>query len=171
MPTDIYFHKHHIIPRHAGGTDAPDNIVRLTPEEHAEAHRLLYEEYGRWQDKLAWQGLAGHIGKEEIIAEKYKHRLGTKLTEEHKKKISEFMRGKAPWNKGKTGLLSAEHKRKLYEANKGRKHTEATKRKQSERMMGHIVSAETKKKMSEAQKGRSSPTKGKKRVNGKYVTI
>ena len=36
-------HKHHVIPRYAGGTNDPSNIVELTPEEHAEAHRKLYE--------------------------------------------------------------------------------------------------------------------------------
>ena len=51
-------HKHHIIPKHMGGTDDPSNLVELTPAEHAEAHRLLYEQHGRWQDYVAWQGLA-----------------------------------------------------------------------------------------------------------------
>ena len=63
----ITYHNHHIIPRHAGGTDAPENIVRLTVPEHAEAHRLLYEEHGREEDELAWLCLSGYIGKEEII--------------------------------------------------------------------------------------------------------
>lgn len=40
-------HKHHIIPKHAGGSDDPSNIVVLTVEEHAEAHRKLYEKHGR----------------------------------------------------------------------------------------------------------------------------
>jgi hypothetical protein len=62
-------HKHHIIPKHAGGTDDPSNIIELTIEEHAEAHRLLFEEFGRHQDWLAWQGLAGLITKEEIVKE------------------------------------------------------------------------------------------------------
>ena len=51
-------HKHHIIPKHMGGSDDPSNLVELTPGEHAEAHRLLYEQYGHWQDYVAWQGLA-----------------------------------------------------------------------------------------------------------------
>jgi len=50
-------HKHHIIPRHMGGTDDPANLVELTPIEHAEAHKVLYEQHGRWQDYVAWQGL------------------------------------------------------------------------------------------------------------------
>lgn len=62
-------HKHHIIPRHMGGSDDPDNIIELTIDEHAEAHRKLYEEHGRWQDKLAWQGLAKLISKEEHVAQ------------------------------------------------------------------------------------------------------
>lgn len=53
-------HKHHIVPKHAGGTDDPSNLVELTVEEHAEAHRKLYEQYGRWQDKLAWMGLSNN---------------------------------------------------------------------------------------------------------------
>lgn len=62
-------HKHHIIPKHMGGTDDSDNLVELTIEDHAEAHRLLYEKYGKWQDRLAWKALSGQIGKEEIIKE------------------------------------------------------------------------------------------------------
>ena len=54
----IYTHIHHIIPKHMGGTDDPSNLVSLTPAEHAEAHRLLYEQHGHWQDYVAWQGLA-----------------------------------------------------------------------------------------------------------------
>ena len=52
-------HLHHIIPKHVGGSDDPTNLVKLTVEEHAEAHRLLYEQHGRWQDYVAWQGLLG----------------------------------------------------------------------------------------------------------------
>ena len=60
-------HIHHIIPKHMGGTDDPSNLIELTIEEHAEAHRKLYEEHGHWEDKLAWQGLAGLISKEELV--------------------------------------------------------------------------------------------------------
>lgn len=60
-------HKHHIIPRHVGGSDNPINLVLLTPEEHAEAHKKLYEEYGRWQDYVAWQGLAKLAEKKDLV--------------------------------------------------------------------------------------------------------
>jgi hypothetical protein len=62
-------HKHHIIPRHAGGTDEPSNIVELTVEEHAEAHKKLYEMYGKHEDYVAWKCLSGTISKQEIIQE------------------------------------------------------------------------------------------------------
>lgn len=67
-------HRHHIIPRHMGGTDDPDNIIELTVEEHALAHKELYEKYGKEEDRIAWLGLSGQIGKEEIIH--YKSTLG-----------------------------------------------------------------------------------------------
>lgn len=60
-------HKHHIIPKHIGGSNDPSNIVELSIEEHAEAHRQLYELYGRWQDKLAWSALSGQISIAEAI--------------------------------------------------------------------------------------------------------
>jgi hypothetical protein len=62
-------HRHHIIPRHMGGTDDPSNIVELTVEEHALAHLKLYEEYGKEEDLIAYKGLAGIVGKEELVRE------------------------------------------------------------------------------------------------------
>lgn len=59
-------HKHHIIPKHMGGTNDPHNILELSIEDHAEAHRLLYEKHGRWQDKLAWMGLSKLVPSAEI---------------------------------------------------------------------------------------------------------
>ena len=38
--------KHHIIPKHIGGTDNPSIIVELSVEELALAHKKLYEEHG-----------------------------------------------------------------------------------------------------------------------------
>jgi hypothetical protein len=59
-----------------GGSDDPSNLVELTIEEHAEAHRLLYEKNGHWQDKVAWQGLLGLIPHEKIMEEMYAARKG-----------------------------------------------------------------------------------------------
>ena len=138
-------HKHHIIPKHAGGTDDPSNLIYLTVEDHAEAHRSLFEHHGRWQDKLAWLALSGHVGKEEI--NRIKSSEGAKLQwqdEEHRKKISrkmkETMTGRDPWNKGKTDVYSEETVKAMSESAKGN-----TKRR------GAIVSAESRQKMREAK--------------------
>lgn len=48
-------HKHHIIPKHMGGSDDPSNIIEVDTETHAKLHRELYEKYGNIEDKLAYQ--------------------------------------------------------------------------------------------------------------------
>ena len=42
---DGYIELHHIIPRCLGGNDHPENLVKLTPEEHYVAHQLLVRIY------------------------------------------------------------------------------------------------------------------------------
>jgi hypothetical protein len=119
------FHKHHILPVHAGGTNDSNNIILLTTQEHAEAHKKLYEDCGRWQDKLAWLGLSGRIGKEKIIRERASllmtHRLkfgdlrgmwvGRKRTTQAKEKTSKTLRGRK---------FSNSHKEKISDSLKGK---------------------------------------------------
>jgi hypothetical protein len=62
-------HKHHIVPRHMGGTNEKNNLVMLTIEEHAEAHRLLYEKFNKLEDKIAWKALLGQLNRDEISLE------------------------------------------------------------------------------------------------------
>jgi hypothetical protein len=130
-------HKHHIIPRHAGGSNDSTNIIQLTPEEHAEAHRVLFETHGRWQDYIAWQGLAKRLSNEEI------NRLKSSLANV----------GRIPWHKGKTiGPRSEETKRKISEKLTGFKRPVGSTRKP--------MSEETKRKISEAhKKSGHAPTK------------
>lgn len=42
---ETYTEKHHIIPVCMGGSNLPDNLVQLTPEEHYVAHQLLVKMY------------------------------------------------------------------------------------------------------------------------------
>ena len=63
-------HRHHILPKHMGGSDDPSNLVLLTVKEHAEAHRILYEKYGCKGDLVAWKGLSKQIDKEKISLER-----------------------------------------------------------------------------------------------------
>jgi len=55
------YHNHHIVPRHMGGTDDPENLVKLTVEEHAMAHLKLYHEHGKIEDLWAYQLLSAQI--------------------------------------------------------------------------------------------------------------
>ena len=129
-------HIHHILPKHAGGTNDPSNLIELTIEEHAEAHRVLYEKYGRWQDKCAWLSLAKQIGEEEI---------------QHMKSSNGGYHG------NKSIAKSKEHRRKLSEAAKGQFKSEESRAKQSASMQGNSnsknhSSEEYKKKQSAAMK-------------------
>ena len=113
-------HKHHIIPRHMGGSDDPSNLIELTVEEHAEAHRKLWEQYGNIKDYCAWKGLEGTIGKEEIVR-LLMDPTGRVHTEETKKKMSEAHKGKPKH--------TPESKEKISEARKGKPLSEEHKRK------------------------------------------
>jgi hypothetical protein len=108
---DMIKHKHHIIPRHAGGSDDPSNLIELTIEEHAEAHRILYEQHGRQEDKWAWLGLSGQIGKDEMLREIAMSQKGKKKPEGFGAKISAFR---------KTFKYSEESKKKIGASNRGK---------------------------------------------------
>jgi hypothetical protein len=87
-------HMHHIIPEHMGGTDDPSNLIEFTVEEHAEAHRVLFEQHGLWQDEIAWKGLARMISHEEAIRlTQSRANKGKVVTEEQKRKQSLAMKG------------------------------------------------------------------------------
>lgn len=50
--SEIYYEKHHIIPKHMGGNNSKDNLVLLTFREHVLAHYMLWRIYGHLGDKL-----------------------------------------------------------------------------------------------------------------------
>ena len=184
-------HRHHKIPRHAGGTDEPSNIIECSVEEHAELHFALYLEHGRWQDWYAAMGLAGIIGKEEIVREQcsrasIKGNTGRKRPDFAKwlKENPDRPMAPAGWNKGvprteeEKKKMSAGQK-KLYEngyinPNKGVPRTEEQKKRQSEVMKGKPAwnkgverTEEEKRKVSEGHKklyenGYTNPFTGKK---------
>ena len=64
--TYLVTHTHHIIPKYAGGTDHPSNLVTLSVEEHAKAHWVLFQLYGNWQDWNAYRLLSSEIGMDEF---------------------------------------------------------------------------------------------------------
>lgn len=154
-------HKHHIIPLHVGGTNDPSNLVLLTVEQHAEAHRVLWEQYGRKGDKLAWISLSGQIDKEEIQRER--SRLGALKLKGRKRppeivaKIKRILTGK------KRTPESIERIRQSQLGNtncKGRILSEDTKEKMRNSKLGTTQTKETNKKISHSLIG-NTHTKGK----------
>lgn len=85
-------HKHHIVPKHMGGSNKSSNLAYLSVKDHAEAHRKLYLNYGKMEDYVAWQGLLKQIGKEKIFIKTSSigglNNKGKPKSESHKKKIS-----------------------------------------------------------------------------------
>ena len=151
-------HKHHIIPKHMGGSDDPSNIVELTVAEHAEAHKKLYEEYGHLQDKLAWQGLLGLISTAEIV-----HTLQS----EGMKGSRNPMYGKPAPNRGvkRPGVGGRKKGTKWSDEERQKKmslrQTDAFK----EKMKKVYADPERNKKISEAQLGKIGVAQGKKWYN------
>lgn len=104
-------HRHHVIPKHEWkkrfgnlrGFNSQDNIVCLTVEQHAEAHKLLYELNGNEFDLYASQSLSGLITKEEtrklaalVVLKGNTHTKGKKLpirTQEHRDNQSKALTG------------------------------------------------------------------------------
>ena len=135
-------HLHHIVPIHAGGTDDPENLIELSVMEHAEAHRILWETHGRWQDKLAWQGLCGLIDKEDICREisranaletNRKRKNDYQSKPENRAKISATLTGK---------VQSPETVAKRNAANTGKKRTPEQKARMSAAAKGKKKSSE-----------------------------
>jgi hypothetical protein len=141
-------HIHHIVPKHMGGTDDPSNLIELSVEEHAEAHRKLYEEHGCWEDRVAYQALEGSIGKEEIISQ---------VLSESGKRGGAKGKGRVAWNKGK----KLGPNEKLREYNKTRVYSEE----QKERMRAGGVNAGKK------NKGRKRPDLAERNKERKGLNI
>ena len=140
-------HRHHKTPKHMGGTNDPSNLIDLTIEEHAEAHRQLFEQYGNWQDELAWKTLSGQISNAEAI--KTAQRLAN---------LGDSNPTKRPEVREKMRL--ARVGRKLSETHKARIRAKSIFI--TENNPGKNPSIETRKKMAKSHKGWTNNPKGNK---------
>lgn len=58
-------HRHHIVPKHSGGTDEESNYTYLTPREHVIAHYLLWRIYRNPNDIRSMKMLGAKLSTEQ----------------------------------------------------------------------------------------------------------
>jgi len=128
-----YTETHHILPKCLGGTDSPDNLVKLTAREHFIIHKVLCILYPN-ESKLHWASfmMANCRGNN---SQHRRYRIGSREYQRLKENVSH----------------SKESIEKIRIANIGNKYR-----------LGTTHTDETKDKISEKAKGRPSPRKGKK---------
>lgn len=158
---DVYYERHHIVPKCQGGTNSSRNLIDLTVQEHFTAHLLLCQEHP--DDKGLAFALYGmthsrsrvKISEDELnfVKEQW-HKAdigennpmyGKHHTEESKRKMSDSHKGKH---------LSDEHKRHIGDSHKGKYYG------RNSPNYGKPLSEETKIKISKSLKGRTPWNKG-----------
>jgi len=122
-----YCERHHVIPKCLGGTDDPENIVRLTAREHFIIHKILCILYPH-ESRLHWAAFMMANGSGSKKQDRG-YRVGAREYERLRKNLKH----------------SDETKAKVSRANKGR-----------QTRLGAKLSEETRRKMSIAKKGRST---------------
>ena len=58
-PHNTYLEEHHIKPKHDGGSDKPENIIKISFEDHILAHKIRYDTYGQIYDLAAYNLMCG----------------------------------------------------------------------------------------------------------------
>lgn len=76
------YETHHVLPKHLGGTDSPDNLIRLSLEDHLFAHLLLGRIHGGWmaQCYLRMSGMKKYRGGRGVRTRFKSLRLAAKKT-------------------------------------------------------------------------------------------
>ena len=142
-----------------GGSDDPSNLVELTVEQHAEAHRVLYEQHGKWQDKIAYDMLSGQITVADAIKETQRQYMKNRVvSDETRLKMAEATRTRIATRghplQGKK--FSEESRKKMSDSHKEKGNQIGEKN----HFFGKKHSDETKSKMSEAWKTKRKPIDG-----------
>ena len=157
-----YYENHHIQPSSMGGSDNQSNMVKFTAKQHYIAHFLLWKHYKSIGDIKSKHKMArafnmmrrDKTGKRYVsstyeIAKKAfseAHSLSQKgkyVSPETKKKLSIAGKGNqhAKGNKNRLGKKhSDETKRKISEKSKGRKHSDETIKKIRDKLKNRIMS-------------------------------
>ncbi len=121
-----------------GGTDEPNNLIKLPLWAHAEVHKRLFEVYGNIEDDIACRMLSGKTeGTEELRIELAKKNF-QKWLKEKPEEVKKWKEKQSNLRKGKPSILSPEHYQR-----------------QAEKFRGIPRSQEVRNKISRAKKGKS----------------
>ena len=135
---ESYTETHHIIPRSLGGQDTKDNLVDLTAREHFVCHWLLTKIYPtgeeHWKMLNALRMMRAEKSGQHRYNTKITGRVYARLKEEYSILQSEKNKGAGNGFYGKQHTEKA--KRRISEANTGRKQTAEEKQKQIESQTG-----------------------------------
>lgn len=125
------FHRHHLTPRHLGGTDDPQNLVLLHPYDHAIAHFVRYKMFGTDGDAWAFNRLKKWLDEGGLTVKGMKH------SDEAKQKISaESAARKRKPHSAKTKAKISASKKGCVSNRKGQKHSEESIKKMKDSHLG-----------------------------------
>ena len=175
-----YCEIHHIIPKSLKGSNEKENLVKLTAREHFVCHLLLTKITSGYDKKIMEFAVGKFIQISPLQDRKFtsweynkirenisKARSGRKHSLETRNQMSKNMKGRIPWNKGKSGFINSEESnRKRSQTLKGKPITEEHKNNirlskigKSSGMEGKKHSEETKEKMRKNMKKLKGPQK------------
>jgi hypothetical protein len=63
-------HKHHIIPKHRGGTNEKTNIIKVSLTKHIMFHYCEWNLHKKRADYVAWKRLSGNLKDIELVQQK-----------------------------------------------------------------------------------------------------
>lgn len=100
----FYTEKHHVLPRHANGSDDLSNLVKLTYDDHAIAHYIRWFVYKNENDKIAYQVMMG----QDLDLRRERARLGglaggPKAQAQHKEQNTGWFNSDGQRARGKKG--------------------------------------------------------------------
>ena len=155
------YHKHHIVPKHMGGTDDPSNLIELTITEHAEAHLRLWEEHGIEYDRIAYLSLSKMIDRAEAIRQVQSETMKKQWSDpEYRKHHGERLR---KFNIKR--YQDPEERKRTSEATKLAKSTPEVRKRISEAAKKRYQDPEARKRTSEAAKLAKSTPEARKRMS------
>ena len=165
---NIYYEKHHILPKCLGGLNNKENLVLLTAKEHFICHKLLVKIYPD-NNKLIYALSAMMFFKrgKRII------RIGAREFEKFKiefikaKSINdqEYFKTNTIWNKGIPRSQETIDKIKKTKAGNGYIMSDETKAKIGKSSKGRVQSAETIEKRVSKLRGENNPMYGRTGIN------